>query len=159
VLAAESDFGADRVWKFETNLPASAKPLDDRLAAAMAPLGISRGRGIAGDGTDVGPLHRTGVGGVDLVPVGTALFRSITTRPTIRSTRSIRSSCARMWQPGPRCSPIVANAPEDIGPVTPQAFNGRRLRRNASRGLLRFGGSVETWATSGQKFGDKPAAR
>jgi hypothetical protein len=45
VLAAESDFGADRVWKFDVNLPASAKPLDDRLTAALAPLGISRGRG------------------------------------------------------------------------------------------------------------------
>ena len=26
-MAAESDFGADRVWRFETNLPDTAKPV------------------------------------------------------------------------------------------------------------------------------------
>ena len=35
--AGESDFGADRVWRFETNLPDSAKPVGDRgLAMALA---------------------------------------------------------------------------------------------------------------------------
>ncbi len=29
--ASESDFGADRVWRFEVNLPATAKPVADRL--------------------------------------------------------------------------------------------------------------------------------
>ena len=36
-IASESDFGADRVWRFETNLPDSAKAVGDRLASALAP--------------------------------------------------------------------------------------------------------------------------
>ena len=40
--ASESDFGADRVWRFEVNLPATAKPVADRLQTALAPLGITR---------------------------------------------------------------------------------------------------------------------
>ncbi len=43
--ASESDFGADRIWKFDVNLPEGARPIADRLAAALAPLGIARGAG------------------------------------------------------------------------------------------------------------------
>eukprot|EP01035_Chromulina_nebulosa_P038863 gene38863-52493_t len=60
-LAAESDFGADRVWRFNVNLPDSAKAVGDRLAVALAPLGIVRGTAVAGDGTDVEPTLKTGV--------------------------------------------------------------------------------------------------
>ncbi len=65
-LAAESDLGADRVWRFGTKLPEDAKPVADRLAAALAPLGVVRGRGVVDGGTDVEPMLALGVAGVDL---------------------------------------------------------------------------------------------
>ena len=74
VLAAESDFGADRVWKFDTNLPAAAKPAADRLARLVEPLGITRGDAKAGSGSDVGPLFRQGASAIDLNQSGTRYF-------------------------------------------------------------------------------------
>ncbi|MBC9031809.1 M20/M25/M40 family metallo-hydrolase [Sphingomonas sp. JC676] len=116
VLAMESDFGADRVWKFETSLPDAAKPIADRLAAALAPLGISRGRGAAHGGTDVGPVIQTGVGGVDLSQSGLRYFDyHHTPDDTLDKIdpAQLRQNVAA-WA---TMLAIVANAPEDIGPV------------------------------------------
>lgn len=55
-LAMESDFGADRVWRVDFKLPETAKALTDRIAARLAPLGISRGRDQASGGADVGAI-------------------------------------------------------------------------------------------------------
>lgn len=74
VLAAESDFGADRIWRLDTNFAPVNKPLADRLAAALAPLGISAGRDPAGGGADVAALVSAGVAGVDLQQDGTRYF-------------------------------------------------------------------------------------
>ncbi|NML05357.1 M20/M25/M40 family metallo-hydrolase [Sphingomonas sp. G-3-2-10] len=119
VLAAESDFGADRIWKFDVNLPASAAPVADRLATALAPLGITRGRDIAGDGADVGPIMRTGVAAIDLAQTGTRYFDlHHTPDDTLDKIdpEQLRQNVAA-WT---AMLAIVANAPEDIGPVTPR---------------------------------------
>lgn len=116
VLAMESDFGADRVWKFETNLPDSARPIADRVATALAPLGISRGRGVAGGGTDVAPVLRTGVGGIDLDQSGLRYFDyHHTPDDTLDKVdpEQLRQNVAA-WT---AMLAIAANAPEDIGPV------------------------------------------
>jgi Zn-dependent M28 family amino/carboxypeptidase len=116
VLAMESDFGADRVWKFETSLPDAAKPIADRLAMALAPLGISRGRDTAHGGTDVGPVIQTGVGGVDLSQSGLRYFDyHHTPDDTLDKIdpAQLRQNVAA-WA---TMLAIVANAPEDIGPV------------------------------------------
>ena len=55
-LAMESDFGADRVWRVQFNLSAASKPMRDRIAAALAPLGIAAGADKAGGGADVGAI-------------------------------------------------------------------------------------------------------
>jgi len=55
-LAMESDFGADRVWRVDFKLPETAKALSDRIAARLAPLGVSRGRDQASGGADVGAI-------------------------------------------------------------------------------------------------------
>jgi carboxypeptidase Q len=55
-LAMESDFGADRVWRVDFNLAVANKPLRDKLAAALAPMGIVVGERKAGGGTDVEPI-------------------------------------------------------------------------------------------------------
>jgi hypothetical protein len=73
-LAAESDFGADRVWRFAVNLPDTATAIGDRLATALAPLGIVRAREKGGDGADIAPLVKAGVAAVDLNQSGTRYF-------------------------------------------------------------------------------------
>ena len=116
VLAAESDFGADRVWRVETNLPPSAAAVGDRLATALAPLGIVRGTGTAGDGADIGPIVRTGVAGIDLNQSGLRYFdyhhtpEDTLERIDPEQLRQNVAAWAVMLQ-------IVANAAEEIGPV------------------------------------------
>jgi carboxypeptidase Q len=117
--AGESDFGADRIWRFETNLPASAKPVGDRLASALAPLGISRGSGVGGDGTDVGPTMALGVAAIDLNQSGLRYFDTHhTPDDTIEriDPEQLRQNVAA-WT---AMLAIVANAPEEIGSVTPR---------------------------------------
>ena len=71
-LAAESDFGADRVWRFKAKLPGTA--LTDSLAAALAPLGILHAAGAVDGGEDVGPMLEKGAAGVDLNQSGLRYF-------------------------------------------------------------------------------------
>lgn len=71
---AESDFGADRVWRVQLKLPAAADPVAARLEAALAPLGVARGRSPASAGADLGPWVRAGVSGIDLNQDGTRYF-------------------------------------------------------------------------------------
>ena len=119
VSASESDFGADRIWKFDVNLPESAKAIADRLAAALAPLGIARGRDLAGDGTDVQPMMKQGVAAIDLAQDGSRYFDlHHTPDDTLDKVdlAQLRQNVAA-WT---AMLAIVANAPEDIGPVTPR---------------------------------------
>jgi len=119
VLAAESDFGADRVWKFDVNLPDSAKAIGDRLNVALGAMGIVRGKDAAGDGTDIGPILRTGVAAVDLSQSGTRYFDlHHTPDDTLDKVdpEQLRQNVAA-WT---AMLAIVANAPEEIGPVTPK---------------------------------------
>ena len=73
-VAAESDFGADRVWRVQFTLPESAQGDADRIAALLAPLGIARSAAPAGGGADVGPIIREGVWAIDLAQDGTRYF-------------------------------------------------------------------------------------
>lgn len=73
-VAMESDFGADRVWRVDFKLPEGAAGLADRIAAALAPYGITRGKQPAGGGADVGALVESGVPTIDLQQDGTRYF-------------------------------------------------------------------------------------
>jgi carboxypeptidase Q len=74
-LAMEADFGADRAWRVDFKLPESAKPLADKIAAALAPLGIVRGKDPAGGGADVDAIIAAqGLGIIDLQQDGTRYF-------------------------------------------------------------------------------------
>lgn len=117
--AQESDFGADRVWRFEVNLPEAARAITDRLQSALSPLGIVRGAGIGGDGTDVGPTIALGVGSVDLNQDGTRYFDTHHTPDDVLERidpAQLRQNVAA-WT---MMLAVVANAPEDIGPITPR---------------------------------------
>jgi carboxypeptidase Q len=55
-LAMESDFGADRVWRADFRLPATASELKERILSRLALLGIGKGNDQAGGGADIGPI-------------------------------------------------------------------------------------------------------
>ncbi len=74
VLAMESDFGADRVWRVDFKLPETLAPLGKRIADALAPLGIGKGSQPAGGGADIAPLVGAGVPVIDLQQDGTRYF-------------------------------------------------------------------------------------
>lgn len=115
-IAAESDFGADRVWRFETTLPASAAAVGDRLAAALAPLGVVRGTGKAGDGSDIEATIATGVAGVDLNQSGLRYFDTHHTADDVIERidpEQVRQNVAA-WT---AMLAVVADAPEEIGAV------------------------------------------
>jgi len=118
-LAAESDFGADRVWRFNVNLPDSAKAAGDRLAVALAPLGVVRGNEVAGDGTDVAPTLKTGVAAVDLNQSGLRYFDWHHT-PEDTLDRIDPAQLAQNVAAWTTMLAIFADAPEEIGAVTPK---------------------------------------
>ncbi|MEO9133108.1 MAG: M20/M25/M40 family metallo-hydrolase, partial [Sphingomonas sp.] len=115
-LAAESDFGADRVWRFQTNLADTAKVVADRLAAALDPLGVVAGGTAAGDGTDVEPTIATGVASVNLNQNGLRYFDwHHTPEDTLDriDPEQLRQNVAA-WTVA---LAIFADAQEEIGPV------------------------------------------
>ena len=75
VLAAESDFGADRVYRLSSKVAETGKPLIAEINAALAPLGIAPTRdNSAGGGADVAPLGANGTGILELEQDGTRYF-------------------------------------------------------------------------------------
>jgi hypothetical protein len=72
--AAESDFGADRIWRVDFGLPPQASAVADRVEAVLAPLGIARGSAPARGGPDLGPVVALGVPALTLQQDGTDYF-------------------------------------------------------------------------------------
>lgn len=74
-LAMESDFGADKVWRVQFKVGADNAGLVDRLAAALAPMGIHRGNERASGGADVRAIiDRQKPAVIDLEQDGTRYF-------------------------------------------------------------------------------------
>ncbi len=74
-IAMESDFGADKVWRIEFDLPKSADPVADKIAQALLPLGIGRGTNKATGGADIGAtIENGGVSVIDMQQDGTRYF-------------------------------------------------------------------------------------
>ncbi len=116
-IAAESDFGADRVWRFETTRPSSARPVADRLASALAPLGIVRGTGPGGDGSDIEATIATGVAGIDLNQSGLRYF-DVHHTPDDTLDRVDPAQLQQNVAAWTTMLAVVADAPEEIGPVS-----------------------------------------
>ena len=72
--AAESDFGADRIWKVDSKLGPQRRAEAKALQDALAPLGIVAGALDSASGSDIGPLLESGVPGVELSQDGTRYF-------------------------------------------------------------------------------------
>ena len=73
-IAGESDFGADRIWRFATAYSKSDLAIYGQLTAALAPLGIVKYDKGEADGTDVGPTIEAGAPWVSLGQDGTRYF-------------------------------------------------------------------------------------
>ena len=73
-IAGESDFGADRVWRFSSQLMKTDPAAYSQLTAALAPLGITRNDKGEADGTDVEPTIAAGAGWISLNQDGTRYF-------------------------------------------------------------------------------------
>jgi hypothetical protein len=74
IVALESDFGAGRVWRFDTRFADPAMPHARAFQRALAPLGVGPGNNDASGGADVGALRQAGVPVVDLQQDGSDYF-------------------------------------------------------------------------------------
>ena len=61
VFASESDFGAGRIWRFQTRFGEGALPYAGAFHGALAQLGIGPADNNANGGPDIGVLRRAGV--------------------------------------------------------------------------------------------------
>ena len=116
--ALESDFGAGRIWRVDFRLPAGAAAVSDRIAGALAPLGIGRGRGVAGGGADIGALARVGVPLVDLQQDGTDYF-DLHHTPDDTFDKIVPADLAQNVAAWTVTLALLANAPEELPRVTP----------------------------------------
>ncbi len=116
--ALESDFGAGRVWRVNFRLPAAASPLADRIADALAPIGVGRGSDPASDGADIGPLVTAGVNVVDLNQDGTGYF-DLHHTPDDTFDKIVPAEIAQNVAAWTVTLAHLANAPEDLPRGTP----------------------------------------
>jgi len=73
-VIAESDFGADRIWRFDSKVSQTGLPVVAEIARALAPLGIVQGPTDEASGSDIGPLSASGVPTIQLQQDGTRYF-------------------------------------------------------------------------------------
>ncbi|TAD77120.1 MAG: M20/M25/M40 family metallo-hydrolase [Sphingomonadales bacterium] len=73
-VGIESDFGADRVWRFDSNFRDSNPALHKRIAAAVARFGVSSGSEVATGGADLNIVRDQKGALVDLQQDGTRYF-------------------------------------------------------------------------------------
>ena len=74
ITAAESDFGADKIWRIDSKVKPEALPAVKQMAKVMAPLGIGYGNNNAGGGPDLIPLRGKGISVFSLRQDGTDYF-------------------------------------------------------------------------------------
>ncbi|HSX64150.1 MAG TPA: M28 family peptidase [Pseudoxanthomonas sp.] len=73
-IAAESDFGAGRIYAFNTGAPAHAHKATRQIAQALAPLGIEYAPGQGGPGPDISPFAAKGLAWAWLAQDGSDYF-------------------------------------------------------------------------------------
>jgi hypothetical protein len=73
-VGLESDFGADRIWQFESNFAGANPALHKRIAAAVARFGVSTGTEVASGGADINIVRDQKGAIIDLSQDGTRYF-------------------------------------------------------------------------------------
>ncbi|RDX36333.1 peptidase M28 family protein [Kangiella sp. HD9-110m-PIT-SAG07] len=74
ITAAESDFGAGKIWRIDSKVKPEALSAVKQMAKVMEPLGISYGNNLAGGGPDLIPLRGKGISVFSLRQDGTDYF-------------------------------------------------------------------------------------
>ncbi len=74
VFVAESDFGADRVWRMDQSFGEGSRVVGDRVSALLAPLGIVRGTQPGTGSADLGAWSQAGVAAISMRQDGTRYF-------------------------------------------------------------------------------------
>jgi len=74
IVAAESDFGAGKVWKLDTKFSKSSLSEAQNLSRVLKPLGVKRGNNNAYGGPDLSPMRKLGVPVVTLKQNGWDYF-------------------------------------------------------------------------------------
>jgi carboxypeptidase Q len=118
VFVAESDFGADRIWRVDTGFAAANKPLAERIAAALFPLGITHKEGEVEAGADLGVWVKAGSAGADLQQDGTRYFDYHHT-PDDTFDKVDPDQLAQNVAAWTAVLALVANAPEEIARRAP----------------------------------------
>lgn len=73
-VGIESDFGADRIWRFDSNFRNSNPALHKKIAAAVARFGVSAGSDVATGGADLNIVRDQKGALIDLQQDGTRYF-------------------------------------------------------------------------------------
>ena len=73
-VGIESDFGADRIWRIDTNFTTTDEGLYRDLASAVATMGVAPGGEVATGGADLNIVREQGGALVDLQQDGTRYF-------------------------------------------------------------------------------------
>ncbi|MXP09105.1 M20/M25/M40 family metallo-hydrolase [Pseudoblastomonas halimionae] len=73
-VGLESDFGADRIWQFQSNFRESNPELHGKIAAAVARFGVSTSTAVASGGADINIARDQGTAIIDLQQDGTRYF-------------------------------------------------------------------------------------
>ncbi len=73
-VGLESDFGADRIWQFQSNFTESNPDLYRRIAEAVAPFGVAPSAIVATGGADIDIAREQNTAIVDLQQDGTRYF-------------------------------------------------------------------------------------
>ena len=73
-IAAESDFGAGRIYAFNTGAPDHARKATEQIAQALAPLGIEYAPGKGSPGPDISPFAAKGMAWAWLAQDGSDYF-------------------------------------------------------------------------------------
>ncbi|WP_346838879.1 M20/M25/M40 family metallo-hydrolase [Microbulbifer sp. SAOS-129_SWC] len=74
VAVSESDFGAGKIWRFDTRIPDNKFDVADQMMQLLAPLGIKRGNNKSHGGSDSEPFVARGVPAFGLYQDGTDYF-------------------------------------------------------------------------------------
>lgn len=74
VIAAESDFGSGRVWRFSSLVAPHALGAIDQMMQVLSGIDIVRGNNAAGGGADIGPMQKLGMAVASLGQDGTHYF-------------------------------------------------------------------------------------
>lgn len=73
-VGLESDFGADRIWRFDSNFRETNPALHKKIAAAVARFGVSSGSDVATGGADLNVVRDQKGALIDLQQDGTRYF-------------------------------------------------------------------------------------